>query len=183
MVASPNRLTSLPRSIPAIASRLLLGPAPCQRSPWPANADDRSVPTPGSSRTSRPTRSLSPASDPLGGGENRASSNATTSLAPCSIHVCKLGSFFSKRVRRFAQLLGHMETIDHRLALGQHFPTRSQVRRPHVGAVREHRSTLLQRQHFQTFLARRLVTPFGYRQDLRLGRIGQVGQNRRVGLV
>src|ERR1035441_3028151 len=103
------------------------GPQPCRRSAWPPNAGGRLPPTAAPCRTRPPTLASVPPSGPQAGGDSRASWNASVCAAPWASLACRRGSFFSKLVRPLAELLGHVETINHRLAVGQQLTTSLQI--------------------------------------------------------
>src|SRR5271157_4224680 len=124
MAANPSPSSALPRSTHAIASPPSCGRERCRRCWSLAHADDKSARVLARARTTRLRCAFSLAANPLAGGENRASANADACALFLTNLACKLGSFFSQRIGHFAQLLGHVEAIDHRLAVLQQRPAR-----------------------------------------------------------
>src|SRR5580704_1279159 len=127
MAANPTPSPVLRRSTPAIALRLSCGPGRYRRSWSLASADGKSVPAPVLSRTSLLAPSPVSASGPADGGESRASGNADACALFGTSLACRLGSFFSQLIGHFTQFLGHVKAIDHRLAVAQERPARTQV--------------------------------------------------------
>src|ERR1700732_3201143 len=151
----PNLISSPapPRSTLAKPSPPSPGPPPCRRFALPPNVGGRSPPTAAPWRTSPPALASVRASGPPAGGDSRASGNASVCACPWANLAWRRGSFFSKLVRHLAELLGHVEAINHRLAVGQRPTTSLQVRRPHVGMVITDIQALLLRQRLQALLA------------------------------
>src|ERR1700685_1074307 len=145
MVPNPSPFREPLRSIRPVRSPPRLGSARYQRSWSHSNADDRSLPTWALSRTRRRVPGSFPVSDPQGGVGIRASGTATSCVLPGSNFACRLGSFFSQFVSDFAQFLGDMKAVDHRLTVGQKLTARLQVSRAHVRMVTAHRGTLFRR--------------------------------------
>src|ERR1700730_655297 len=144
----PNLIPSPapPRSTLAKPSPPSRGPQPCRKSALPPIVLGRSPPTAAPWRTSPPALASVPASGPPAGGDSRASGNASVCACPWANLAWRRGMFSSKRVRHLAEFLGHVEAINHRLAVGQRPTTSLQVRRPHVGMVIKELQALLLRQ-------------------------------------
>src|SRR5262249_52654457 len=153
MAPNLTRSPARPRSSPARPAPPTPDPLPCRRPGSPPNGDDKSSPAPAPLRTGRPAPGSAPASGPRGGAGSRASGSVTACAVLWATPVCRRGSFFSQPVGHLAQPLGHVEAIDHRLAVGQQVGTGLQVRRPHVGVMEPDPQALFSRQRFQTLPA------------------------------
>src|SRR3984893_10339974 len=179
---APNRVRSpaLPRSTRSRPLRPQPDCRPYQRSPLLASADDRSLPRLAPCQITLPRPAFAPLSRPRVDGENRASGNASASV-PYGVNCAgRLGSFFSKRIRDFSQFLGYVEPVDDRFTVLQALSASGQERCPHVRMMELYRLALFRRQYLQAGFAGGFVATCGHRQDLRLRRVRQVRQNRRI---
>jgi hypothetical protein len=91
--------------------------------------------------------------------------------------------FFSHPVSGFAQPLGHMEAVNHRLAVGELDLARRQVSGAHVRPMGAYLTTLLLGKAVQAFLRRRLILAGLHCHDPWPARFGQVGEDGGIQFV